>query len=154
MKKQKPVFCQVCFPYMQINPKCPGHLFTVTDLLNDGELLRHILLIPSYTGKLGACTPDDIFFHWKYQDFYALQWLWRKRGTCQKNVKEMSSLCLWAWDEALFLKWLEVVWGVSEAHGLPFGVFLVFVFLYAANILMIIVEHTFWKFFLLQTATN
>ena len=43
---------------------------------------------------------------------------------------------------------------MSEAHGLPFGVFLVFVFLYAANILMIIVEHTFWKFFLLQTATN
>lgn len=82
---------------MQINPRCPGHLFTVTDLFDDGELVRLILLIPSYTGKHGACTLDDIFFNWKCQDFYYLQWLWRKRGICQKNVKEISYLCLWAW---------------------------------------------------------
>lgn len=37
---------------MQISPRCPGHLFTVTDLFDDGELLRLILLIPITLGNM------------------------------------------------------------------------------------------------------
>lgn len=37
---------------MQINPRCPGHLFTVTDLFDDGELLRLIFLIPITLGNM------------------------------------------------------------------------------------------------------
>lgn len=56
------------------------------------------------------------------RDFYYLQWLWRKRGICQENVKEISYLCLWAWGLGCEVA-LEAVRGGPEAHGLPFGVF-------------------------------
>lgn len=48
---------------MHIYPGCAEHLLKVADLLNDGELLRHIMFLPSYTTCLSRL---DIGFmsHW------------------------------------------------------------------------------------------
>lgn len=57
-------------PHMQINPWCTGQSLKVADLLNDGELLRHILFFASYTASLSLgywvpVTLGDVCFKWK-----------------------------------------------------------------------------------------
>lgn len=48
---------------MQIDPECVGHLFKEADSLNDGELLGHIVLFPSYTASF-SLLDIGCLSHW------------------------------------------------------------------------------------------
>lgn len=48
---------------MHIYPGCAEYLLKVADLLSDGELLRHIMFLPSYTTCL-SLLDTGFMSHW------------------------------------------------------------------------------------------